>query len=114
MANEPFHYSTEPGPGEDVLILKLTGPLTLRNVFGFQDELRAMRPAVLIVDLTDPPYMDSAGLGLLINQYVSAENGRRKLLLAGVNHRIEALLELTKVKSVLSIYPTVEAATAAS
>jgi len=71
-----------------------------------------MTPKVLIVDLSDSPYMDSAGLGLLMNYYVSAQNHGRKILLACVNERIQALLELTKVDGILKGYPTVEAAEA--
>ena len=71
-----------------------------------------MTPKVLIVDLSDSPYMDSAGLGLLMNYYVSAQNHGRKILLASVNERIKALLELTKVDGILQSYPTVEAAEA--
>jgi anti-sigma B factor antagonist len=81
-------------------------------MFGFQDELRAKTPAVLIVDLSETPYMDSAGLGLIMNTFVSAQSHGRKLLLAGVNERITALFEMTKVKGVLPVFPTVEAAEA--
>ena len=41
--------------------------------------------------------MDSAGLGLLMNYYVSAEGHGRKLLLAGANERIVSLMQMTKV-----------------
>ncbi len=56
------------------MILKLAGPLTISTIFGFQNELRAMTPEVLIVDLSETPYMDSAGLGLIMNSYVSAQD----------------------------------------
>lgn len=94
------------------MILQLVGPLTLSTIFGFQDEFRATKPQVLIVDLSKTPYIDSAGLGLLMNYYVSAEHNGRKLLLAGLNHRIVAMLEMTKVQGVLKSFPTVEAAEA--
>ncbi len=71
-----------------------------------------MRPPVLILDLSESPYMDSAGLGLVMNKYVSAEAGRRTFVITGVNGRIEALMELTKVTRVLRLFPTVEAAEA--
>jgi anti-anti-sigma factor len=54
---------------------------------------------VLILDMTESPYMDSAGLGLLMNYYVSAEKNGRKLLLAGTNQRIQALLQMTRCTS---------------
>ena len=94
------------------MILKLSGPLTISTIFGFQDQLRAMTPQVLIVDLSETPYMDSAGLGLIMNYFVSAQSHGRKMLLAGVNDRIKALFEMTKVSGVLSQFPTVEAAEA--
>ena len=77
-----------------------------------QADLQEQNPEVLILDLTNTSYMDSAGLGMLMHNYASAETGQRKFLLAGVNGRIEALMELTKVKRVFHIYSTVEEAEA--
>ena len=94
------------------MILQLVGPLTLSTIFGFQNELRAATPGVLILDLSETPYIDSAGLGLIMNYYVSAMDHGRKLLLAGVNERVKALLEMTKVQSVLTSFPSVAEAEA--
>jgi hypothetical protein len=41
-----------------------------------------------------------------MNCYVSAEKNGRKVLLAGGNHRIHALLEMTRVHLILKNYPT--------
>ena len=112
MPDENLTYSSTAGQHEGTTILKLEGPLKLATIFAFQGEFRAMTPKVLIVDLSDSPYMDSAGLGLLMNYYVSAGNHGRKILLACVNERIHALLQLTKVDEILKSYPTVEAAEA--
>ena len=113
MSDAQFSYAISPGAQDGTTVLKITGPLVLASIFGFQNEFRSMRPAALIVDLSDCPFMDSAGLGLLMNQFVSAEGNQRKLFLAGVNERIESLFELTKVSAVLKRFPTVEAAEAA-
>ena len=78
------------------MILKLVGPLTISTMFGFQNAFRSATPQVLIVDFSETPYMDSAGLGLIMNYYVSAADHGRKLLLAGINERIKALMEMTK------------------
>lgn len=112
MMDVPFTYTSAAGQREGTVIVRLIGPLTLTTLFEFQTEFRAMRPPVLILDLSESPYMDSAGLGLVVNKYVSAESAQRKFLIAGINARIEALMELTKVIRVLSIFPTVEAAEA--
>ena len=91
MLDQPLTHSFTPGKSEGTTILKLEGPLTLSSIFGFQNEFRTHTPQVMIVDLSESPYMDSAGLGLLMNYYVSAESHGRKLLLAGTNERIDSL-----------------------
>jgi anti-anti-sigma factor len=106
MRELPLTVTAAPGSGEGVTILELHGPLTLQNTFDFQQDLAQHKPAVLILDLTDSPYMDSAGLGLLMNCYVSAEKNGRKLLLAGANERIHALLQMTRVHLILKNYAT--------
>ena len=90
--------------------MKLIGPLTLRNMFEFQNELTTNKPPLMVFDLSNVPYMDSAGIGILINYYVSAEKHGRRMALAGANERVVALLELTKVKNLLRTFGTVEAA----
>jgi len=94
------------------MVLKLAGPLTISTLFGFQDEFRSAKPQVMILDLSETPYMDSAGLGVIMNYHVSALDHGRKLLLAGVNERVKALFEMTRVQGVLTSFPTVEAAEA--
>jgi len=79
-------------------------------MFGFQDKFRSMTPQVLILDFSETPYMDSAGLGLIMNYYVAAQDHGRKLLLAGVNERVAELFKMTRVEGVLTSFPTVEAA----
>ena len=112
MRDEPLTYSFSQGKSDGTTILKLVGPLTISTMFGFQNEFRAATPKAMIVDLSETPYMDSAGLGLIMNYYVAAADHGRKLLLAGVNERVKALFEMTKVQSVLTSFPTVEAAEA--
>ena len=112
MRDEPLTHSFTAGRRDGTTILKLSGPLTISTMFGFQDQFRSAKPQVMILDLSETPYMDSAGLGLIMNYYVSAADHGRKLLLAGVNERVKALLEMTKVQGVLSSFPSVEAAEA--
>jgi len=101
MRDEPLTYSIIPSSREDIVVIKLTGPLTLSNMFSFQSELRGVHSPITIFDLRESEYMDSAGLGVLMNFYVSAEKNGRKMALVGVSERIGALLDLTHVKSLL-------------
>ena len=110
MSDKTLTYSSANGGKDGTVILKLVGPLTLSNMFAFQGQFRSMKPACLILDMSGVPYMDSAGLGLLTNYFVSAQDDNRKFLLASVNERIMSLLEMTKVDQILRMFPTVEAA----
>lgn len=112
MRDEALSYVSAPGGREGTVVLRLTGPLTLGNMWVFQTELRALQPAMLILDMSGVPYMDSAGLGVLMNAYVSAQNHGRKFGLAAVNERVLTLLELTRVHTVLRIFPSVDEAEA--
>jgi anti-anti-sigma factor len=107
MRDEPLTYSFSQGRNDGTTILKLVGPLTISTMFGFQNELRAVNSDVLIIDLSETPYMDSAGLGLIMNAHVSAQDRGGKLLLAGVNDRVKALFEMTKVQTVLKSFASV-------
>ena len=54
--------------------------------------------------------MDSAGLGVLTNSYVSHQKNGRKLLLVGVNERVQTLFKVTRLDKLFEIFPTVEGA----
>ena len=114
MRDAPLTVTASNGKGDGVMILALKGPLTLPNIFVFQEKLAQLEPKVLILDLTELPYMDSAGLGSLMNAYIHAKKKGHKLLVAGGNERVDAVLELTKVDVLLKNYPTVAEAEAAA
>lgn len=113
MRDEPLTLSVAPGSDPSISILKVDGPLTMGGLFAFQDQIKQHKPALLIIDLSNTPYMDSAGLGALMNAYVAAEKNGRRAVLAGANDRSMTLLELTKVHLILKNYATVAEAEAA-
>lgn len=98
-------------PGTRIHVL--TGPLTLRNLFELQSDLRnGDLPKLSILDLSGVPYMDSAGMGLIINHYVHCQNHGSKMVVAGVSPRVHELFRMTKVDSVIPQADSVEAAEA--
>jgi anti-anti-sigma factor len=113
MNDAPLTYSSNEIERPGVVVMKVTGPLTLRNMFEFQNELTTNKPPMMIFDLSGVPYMDSAGIGVLINYYVAAEKHGRRMALAGANERVRALLILTKVQNLLRSFDNVEEAVAA-
>ena len=101
-------FTKRPGSRDGIEILSLSGPFTLGNMFEFQRALQDVKPPYLIFDISKVPYMDSAGLGLLVNFYVAGQKNGRKMAVAGATPRIVTLFEMTKVDSLLKLYPTVE------
>ena len=98
--------------GQGVLWLK--GPLTMENLFQFQNALRREEnSSTVILDLTDVPYIDSSGLGSLVSAYVSRQKAGRRVALSGVNDRVLKLFEITRVESLFLIFPTLDDAVAA-
>ncbi len=91
-------------------VLKLQGPLTLSNSFEFQELIRSDSATSLILDLSGVPYIDSAGVGCLVNGYVSHQNAGRSLSLVGVNDRVRTLLRMTRVEQFFPIFDSLTAA----
>jgi anti-sigma B factor antagonist len=107
MQQESLTINTRQGKSPDTRILTFEGPITLSTLFAFQTELRKETPPLTILDLSGVPYMDSSGMGAIINYFVSAQKRGHKIVLAGVNERVYALLELTNTTKLLKVVPTV-------
>ena len=88
------------------VVFRLHGPLLLGNFFSFQSMVRNDQSPLLIVDLTDVPYIDSAGIGCLVGAHVSRENSGRKLVIAGVSERLLNSLKATKVDQLFTFAAT--------
>ncbi|MGB8013166.1 MAG: STAS domain-containing protein [Terriglobales bacterium] len=114
MPDQPLHIEDLPGSREGIRILRLTGPLTLANVFGFQSQLRADHSRALILDFTAVPLADSAGIGALVGAYVTRQKDGRTLALVAVNQRIHQALEVTRVESFFRFFATIAEAEAAA
>jgi anti-anti-sigma factor len=114
MYNEPLTFEVVPGSSADVRIFRLHGPITLANMFDFQKTLNAGTESVTIVDFTESEYMDSAGLGVLLNYYVSGKRRGRTLRLVAVNYRVMELLKLTSAQTLIKVYDTIAEAEAAT
>lgn len=110
MQKEPLVFKVLPGRNGSTKILRLTGPLVLQNMFELQGELTRDHAPLTIFDLTNVPYMDSAGMGIIINFYVSATNRREKVIVAGTSNRVMELFRLTHVDTIIPLAATVEEA----
>lgn len=100
------------GAREGQKILSLRGPLTIQTTFDFQNAVRTETSPILIIDLTEVSYVDSAGLGALVGALVTGQKANRQVAFVGANSRVKALMDMTKVSQLFRLYATVEDAQA--
>jgi anti-sigma B factor antagonist len=93
--------------------MKLAGPLTLRTLFDFQDASRREVSKPVIIDITNVPYMDSAGLGAIISIFASCQRTNRGFAIIGLSERIRTLFEVTHCDGLLPCFATLDEADAA-
>jgi anti-sigma B factor antagonist len=91
-------------------VLRIHGPLLLGNFFPLQTMVRSDDAALLILDVTDMPYIDSAGIGCLVGAHISRENAGRQMILVGANERLRTSLKVTKVDELFVTAATLEEA----
>jgi anti-anti-sigma factor len=91
-------------------VLTLSGPLTIQTLFDFQSAVRAGTGKALILDFAAVPYMDSAGLGSVINAYTSCQRLQRGFAIVGMSEKVHTLLKVTGVDGILPCFASVAAA----
>ena len=111
MPNDPLTIEDIAGQDKSRL-LRLSGPLVISNLFDFQNRVRANTVERLILDFTNVPYVDSAGIGALVGAQVTHSKDGRSLALVGVNQRVRAALGVTRVEQFFKFYDKVDDARA--
>lgn len=94
----------------EVTILALAGKLTLgEGERLLKDRISSVvrdGPKQLLLDLSEVPYVDSAGLGELVRTYTAVNRNGGQLKLLGLAKRIRDLFALTKLLTVFEIFET--------
>ena len=118
----PFSIERQAGKASGTVIFRICGPFTARDMYGtltpvglrsmldFQSTPGEQQPLVNILDLTGVPYMDSAGLGIVVGHYVSCQRKGIRLIAAGVSPRVRELFRMTKVDTTIPMTATVDEA----
>jgi anti-anti-sigma factor len=93
-------------------VFRFTGPFTGRDMYNSlsPDAFRNIfesapgkEPPAHVFDLTEVPYMDSTGLGMLASHYVRCQGKGIRLSIIGVSPRVQELFKLTGMSTVLPI-----------
>ena len=118
----PFTIERKEGKAPSTLIFRFRGPFTARDMFGtltpvaldrmlsLQSRPNDAPPILNILDLTNVPYVDSAGLGRIVRHYVHCRGKGVRMIAAGAGSRVLEVFKMTKVDSVIPLSATVEEA----
>jgi len=102
--------------GNGLHVISLSGDVDLYQAPNLRAVLaahaEAKRPS-LVVDVSEVPYMDSAGIATLIEYVQQASRFGGQLALAGANNRLRAIFDLVRLGEIFPIRPTVAEAKAA-
>jgi len=96
-----------PGSASDVTILTLSGPLTISTLFDFQTALRQPDLKSTIIDFSSVPFIDSAGLGVVLSHWAHTQRIGAKFAAVGISDRVRVLLDMTGVAKILPSYAAV-------
>jgi anti-anti-sigma factor len=94
------------GSASDVTILTLNGPVTIATLFDLQTAVRQPDTKNTIIDFSGVPYMDSAGLGIVLSHWAHTQRTGTKFAIVAMSERVRVLLEMTGVAKLLPFYAT--------
>ena len=102
----------------NLVILEPTESLTVENEADLKDAVRRQLGAGrqhLVLDLARVPYVDSCGLGTMVQAYVSAHRAGGSVKLLNVAPRVRQLLTITRLLTVFGLsQPEAQAASGGS
>jgi anti-anti-sigma factor len=96
---------TEVSPQPGVKTIALVGSLTLETVAGFNQTLREETSPVLLLNLAKLEWLDSAGVGVLVQLLVRRAKGKGALALAGLSPRNHGVLDVAHVLNFIFRFP---------
>jgi anti-anti-sigma factor len=88
-------------------VAKLDGKLVLETVTEFLRTMRPQSSPSLVIDLSNVTFLDSAGVGALVQLFVHRRNQGQKFALAGLTGQATAVMQVSGLVKLLPIYASV-------
>ncbi len=113
---QPAHLDLvkQPESNGNQIVMRLDGRLSLETVHNFVQTLRPEPAAQLILDLSGVSFLDSAGVGALVQIFVHRRNQGKTFALTGLTMQSGAVIQVAGLTKLLPIHGTVADALAAS
>lgn len=96
-----------------IKILKWKEDITLKTIKGFEEQLVVLinEPEnKLMLDLSNVEYMNSAGLGVLVDSVMKARGKQKELVVAGVGETLFEIFNIVKIGTFIKLFSTEEEA----
>jgi anti-sigma B factor antagonist len=100
------------GSDDDRLILGLKGQLSVETVPNFVQTVRPERAAHLILEMSGISFLDSAGVGALVQVFVHRRNKGQTFALAGLTQQSSAIIQVAGLRKLFATYASLEEALA--
>jgi len=98
--------------GNGPRIARLKGKLSLETVSGFLQQLRPVDSADLVLDMSGVSYLDSAGVGALVQLFVHRRSKSQAFAVAALTQQGNAVLQVAGLVKLIPSYPSVAEACA--
>ena len=98
------------GSDENQQILRLKGKLSLETVYNFIQTARPESAAHLVLDMGEVSFLDSAGVGALVQLFVHRRNLGKTFALAGLSKQSHAVMQVAGLTKLLPIHNSIEEA----
>lgn len=99
--------------GNATIVARLTGKLSLETVSSFMPEMRAVAADKLVLDMSRITFLDSAGVGALVQLFVHRRSQSKKMGVAALTQQGAAVLQVAGLTKLLPTFATVQEAEAA-
>ena len=109
--NQKLKFDVRKSAGE--VVLELAGEIDLRTSPGLRSSFLNVlehKSARVVVDLGGVNYVDSSGVGTIVEFKRKAMRDKTKVILVGLQPRVRSLFEITRLDKFFDIAATIEEA----
>lgn len=96
--------------GDATVVIPL-GEIDLHRSPTFRERLKVAaqsRPKILVVDLSQVPYMDSSGVATLVEAMQISRKQSTSLVLCGLQDKVRSIFEIARLDMVFKIVPNAD------